>query len=299
MKYALFAAAAAAALSCTVPEAQAHVVCGDRVFPATLVMDDPGVGDELSVPTVQFTGAPKAGGPETVTYGYEWDKTITEHFGFAINGDYFTQQGAGGPAQGWDNTTVTLKYQLPCAAADELTGSIGVVREFARTGASQLLHQGLIDNVGNTEPTLYLGKGLGDILPGYLRPFATTYELGYAISDSPSVSPDELDYNFSLQYSLPYLQEHVKELGLGPVFGHMVPLVEFSFQSPRGQPTTGTISPGILYEADTWQLGLEANIPANAATRQGQGVGFIAQFHLFLDDIFPDSLGKPLFGGNS
>jgi hypothetical protein len=39
-------------------------------------------------------------------------------------------------------------------------------------------------------------------------------------------------------------------------------------------------------------------IPVNRATRQSQGSGFIAQFHLFLDDIFPDTLGKPLIDAN-
>ena len=30
----------------------AHAVCGDRIFPATLGIDDPGVGDELALPTL-------------------------------------------------------------------------------------------------------------------------------------------------------------------------------------------------------------------------------------------------------
>jgi len=72
--------------------------------------------------------------------------------------------------------------------------------------------------------------------------------------------------------------------------------VEFAYSKPQGGgATTGTIAPGLFYEADSWQLGAEAIIPANGATRQSQGTGFIVQFHLFLDDIFPNSLGKPLF----
>jgi hypothetical protein len=35
--------------------ALAHVVCGDRVFPTTLTMDDPGVSDEVSLPTIAMT----------------------------------------------------------------------------------------------------------------------------------------------------------------------------------------------------------------------------------------------------
>src|SRR5579864_2980135 len=68
--------------------AEAHVVCGDRVFPTTLTMDDPGVSDEVSLPTINLTPTPTA---QSNSYGYEWDKTITEDLGVAINGDYATQ----------------------------------------------------------------------------------------------------------------------------------------------------------------------------------------------------------------
>jgi hypothetical protein len=38
---------------------------------------------------------------------------------------------------------------------------------------------------------------------------------------------------------------------------------------------------------------VEALIPANKAS--GSNVGVIAQFHVFFDDLFPNSLGKPIF----
>ncbi|HEY1723417.1 MAG TPA: hypothetical protein VGG27_19390 [Magnetospirillaceae bacterium] len=295
-KILLAAAFSTACLSAT--SAWAHAVCGNRVFPATLTMDDPGVGDELSLPTVQYARIPpSAGGGETTTYGYEWDKTITEHFGFAINGDYVTQSSGGVKDNGWDNVTLTLKDEVLCSQANEFMASIGIAREFAKTGSPQLLRDGVIDTVGNTAPTVYFGKGLGDLPIGWARAFGITSEVDYAFSDSPNASPNELDYNFSLQYSIPYLQQHVKDLGLPDFVGHLTPLVEVTMSSPNGQPTTGTIAPGVLYDADTWQFGIEATIPANSATWQSQGFGFIAQFHLFLDDILPNSLGKPLFGG--
>jgi hypothetical protein len=299
MPFPVTRAALASLLMMTVPavNAWAHAVCGDRVFPATLIMDDPGMDDEMSLPTIQYNPIPAAGGNPAgamTSYGFEWDKTITKSFGFAINDDYITQRGAGQNLHGWDDVTVTLKDELPCSESHEFMVSVGVIREFAGTGSSQLARVGAIDTVGNTAPTLYAGKGLGDLPIGYFRPLAVTAELGYQISDSPRASPDQLAYAASLQYSLPYLQQHVKALDLPAFFGRLIPLVEFSWTTPRGGPTTGTIAPGVLYEADAWQLGAEAIIPANAATRQSQGTGFIVQFHLFLDDLFPDSIGKPL-----
>jgi hypothetical protein len=292
----LVAAALAVASPALVSTAQAHVVCGDRVFPATLVLDDPGVGDEVSFPTVQYTHIPAAaGGGENTSYGFEWDKTITEHFGFAINGDYVVQRSGGSNEYGWDNFSLTLKDEFACSGVNEFAASIGVVREFEHTGRNYLSKLGITDSVGKTVPTIYAGKGMGDILPGYLRPFAVTGEAAFAASDSPGIQPNEWDYGFTLQYSIPYLDQHVKAMGLPEAFTHLVPLVEVSLSSPHGQSTTGTYSPGILYEGDTWQVGIEANIPVNHATWQSQGIGFIAQFHLFLDDIFPESLGKPIF----
>jgi hypothetical protein len=51
-------------------------------------------------------------------------------------------------------------------------------------------------------------------------------------------------------------------------------------------------APGVIYSADSYQLGIEALIPANRAS--GRNVGIITQFHVFFDDLFPNSLGKPL-----
>jgi hypothetical protein len=292
----LLAAALAAACSFVSSSAWAHAICGNRLFPATLTMDDPGMNDELSFPTIQYARAPATvGGGQLADYGFEWDKTITEHFGFAINGDYFTQNGGSTALQGWDNFTLTLKDEFLCSEADEFMASVGVFRTFGKSGSPSLVTAGAIGGVSNTEPTLYLGKGLGDLPVGYLRPLAVTGEFAYAFSDSPNASPNEWDYAVSVQYSIPYLQQHVRDLGLPGLIAHLTPLVEVSLSSPVGQPTTGTISPGVLYDADTWQFGIEANIPANGATRQTQGTGFVAQFHLFLDDIFPNSIGKPIF----
>ncbi len=165
---------------------------------------------------------------------------------------------------------------------------------------AEFITAGAIDSIGNTAPTLYAGQGLGVLPIGYLRPLAITAELGYAFSDSPNTSgsPNALQYAFSLQYSIPYLQQHVKDLGLPQFIAGMTPLVEVSLTTPTGQgaATTGTINPGILYDGDNWQFGVEANIPANGATWQNQGLGVIAQFHLFLDDIkAAGPLGKPIF----
>lgn len=278
--------------------AQAHVVCGDRVFPTTLTMDDPGMSDEVSLPTIALTSTPSA---HSTDYGYEWDKTITEDLGFAINGDYLTQRSPTQTLKGSDNFTVTLKDQHPCLTRyehQETTWSVGLIRLIPGSGSTQLRNGGAIASVGSTAPTFYFGKGLGALTTGYLRPFAVTGEVSRVFSDTPSLSPSAWTYAASLQYSLPYLQQNVKAQHAPQFFMRMTPIVEVAMTSPDIGSPTGTIAPGILYDSNTWQLGAEMVIPANRATRQVQGTGFVIQFHEFLDTYYKSWFGKPLINRN-
>jgi len=72
----------------------------------------------------------------------------------------------------------------------------------------------------------------------------------------------------------------------------LVPLVEFKFDSFRGQYTAATANPGLAYVSVNWQVAAEAILPLNRAG--GSGPGFRAQLLLFLDDLMPSIFGKPL-----
>ena len=294
------------ALSHTLP-AHAHGIAGDRIFPATLTIDDPAVGDELTVPTFVYQPQSGSGGsPETnsYNYGFEWDKTITEHVGIAINDGYsvIRQQGSNS-LYGWNDLVTTLKYQFFENDPHEILMSVGVQREWGGTGALRIGE----DATGWTQPTLYAGKGLGDLPEsiGLLRPLAVTGELGYQLSDVPTATgPGGLSHNpnvwnigGSVQYSMQYLDAQVKDYGLPDFVNHLIPLVELSYSTPAstgyGTTTTGTIAPGVLYEGASYQIGAEALIPATKAS--GTRTGLLVQLHFYLDDIFPTTVGKPVF----
>jgi hypothetical protein len=82
-------AALAAASMLPLGSAFAHGFAGPHMFISTLLIDDPNVADEASLPTFTFLPQP-TGGPasDLYTLEYEFDKRITENFGFAINGGY-------------------------------------------------------------------------------------------------------------------------------------------------------------------------------------------------------------------
>ena len=113
--------------------------------------------------------------------------------------------------------------------------------------------------------------------------------------------PRVLNWGGTIQYSMPYLKSAVVDLGLPEFVNHLIPLVEATLQTPvanaltSGTRTTGTINPGVIWVGNTFQFAVEALIPINR--QSGSNVGVIAQLHLYLDDIDPRGIGKPIFGG--
>ncbi len=100
----------------------------------------------------------------------------------------------------------------------------------------------------------------------------------------------------SLQYSMRYLQTQVKDLGLPEFVNKLTPVVEVAWSSPASSPSQSStqylFGVGVNYTAQSYALSVEALIPGNRQT--GSHAGVIAQFHLYFDDLFPNSLGKPI-----
>jgi hypothetical protein len=290
-------------------DAFAHCFVGARFFPATLATDDPCVADEMSLPTVMWSKTPD------VPPATEWDvsgeisKRITENFGVSI-GDTWTQirQPDGTVMAGFQDLETTFQYQLLKEPTHEVALLAGVIVDWGNTGAT---NSGLGTSYSLVTPTFYFGKGLGDLPDtlSWVRPFAVTGQVGYQIPTSnfdftQSVFiPQQLVYGASLQYSMPYLKSEVIDLQLPDFINHLIPIVEATFTTPVannfGNPytTTGFVYPGVIWVGSYFQVGLEAVIPINRES--GSGVGVLGQLHLYLDDMFPTTMGQPLFGGTS
>jgi hypothetical protein len=284
---------------------RAHGFEGDRFFPPTVQTDDPFATDEFSVGVQEFNNpAGSDGSPKTreLDVDAEFDKEIFPKFAVGVSGTYINlnPQDHQGPAQdGFDNVSVSLKYQLWENAPHEWILSIGGEADLGDTGSKALG----VDSFTTYTPTIYFGKGFGDLPDAlrYLKPFALTGTVGLAIPGESanadgSFNSDSLEWGLALEYSLPYLQQHVEDIGLPKPFRDMIPLVEFSNSTPfdrSGGTTTGTINPGILWEQPDFQLGAEAVIPINSHT--GPNVGAVIQVQIYIDDIFPQVFGHPLF----
>jgi hypothetical protein len=293
--------------------ALAHCFVGGRFFPATLGIDDPCVADELSLPTVSSFKTADDPPARELDVATEYSKRITETFGVSINAAWTHLAQPGMPSvSGFQNVETTFKYQFLTVPESEFVMSAALVVDWGHTGATGVGAEAFTTYI----PTLYMGKGFGGLpdTMGWARPFGITAQAGYTIPSSRSsvsIDPDTGDavidlrpqflaYGFTLQYSMPYLKSSVVDLQLPDFINHLIPIVEGSFQTPvannfnTGIGTTGTINPGVVWVGNYFQVALEAIVPINRAS--GTGVGAVAQLHLYLDDIFPTTIGKPLFG---
>ena len=61
----------------------AHAVCGSRIFPATLAIDDPGVSDELALPTLTYIPV-NSDGVREFDASFSYTKTIVENLGLSV-----------------------------------------------------------------------------------------------------------------------------------------------------------------------------------------------------------------------
>ena len=282
----------------------AHGFAGKRFFPATPTIDDPFVADELSLPLVTQRRLPDA--LQTSISG-EYTKRLTQNFDVGFGVHQLRLANEQGVAKGFDNLSLSAKYQFYKSDAREAVASIGVDWDVGGTGASAVG----AESFSTVTPGLFVGKGFGDLPDSvkYLRPFAVTSALGVAIpsrkrsttvddmgNEAIEEHPDVLKLGFAVEYSLPYLQSFVKDVGLREPFNRLIPLVEFDLQKPidRGATRfTGTVNPGIIWAGRKMQFALEALVPVNSLS--GSRTGVLFQVHFFLDDIFPRSIGRPVF----
>jgi hypothetical protein len=283
----------------------AHGFAGKRFFPTTFQVDDPFISDEFSI----LIGRAKGPAAKTTEIDIDYSKRIVPNFGLEFHEAYLHQRASdGSSANGWDNLGIGAKWQFLTNEPHELILSVGTDFDLGRTGARQIA-----ESFTTISPALFFGKGFGDLPEsmGFLRPFAITGVVGYGFpTRSGNVSidpvtgetvvernPTTLNWAFSVQYSLIYLQSFVKDVGLGAPFNRMILVTEFPMQTCmsadcKGQ-ITGTVNPGIVWAGKNAEFGIAAQIPINS--RSGSSVGVLGLIHLYIDDLFPKGIGAPIF----
>ena len=205
-------------------------------FPATLGIDDPGVGDELALPTITYLHQ-NSDGSQEVDATFSYTKTIFPGFGLSVS-DGPTWLKPGG--YGWGNLDTEAKYNFYCNSDHEFMASAGLDVTWANTGTPNMS-----DPFNTYQPVLDLGKGFGDLPTSLniLRPFAVTFELSESVPDQAwtdgNQNPTNLNWGFTIQYSLPYYNSNVAEID-NEFFRRLVPITEFTFSKPIANYALGT-----------------------------------------------------------
>jgi hypothetical protein len=299
--------AAAAILAGIVP-ASAHTVIGQRIFPATLTIDDPGVDDELSIPAFAYTY--NADGSQTYNFNLFYGKRLTADLELSIDSSYI--HNINPRSNGWGGISTEVKDQVMVNNEHEFVLTLGVAEQWGASGTPGIAPQYTV-----ITPKIFLGKGFGDVQAEWLRPIAFTAEVDYNVPTVPNVytngiltqqTPTAVVYGATLQYSLQYMNAYVHEIDGPEILRHLVFDVEAQMTTPVSNigpstigaipgthETTGVVGPGLYYLAHDYELGIYGAFPINQGSGKHPGVFAIVDF--FLDDLFPNTLGKPIFGG--
>jgi hypothetical protein len=290
--------------------ADAHGIAGNRFFVGTLTFDDPSIADEAIVPNFSTLNQPVKGG-RAVDNRFDWSFTrlLTPVLQVQVDGAWIHRNWPTGRTSGFGTTDVGIKSEIYRNNQHEMLVSAGLLWGIGHSGSQAAG----ADEPNSIQPGVFFGKGFGD-LPGafaWLQPFAVTgafvdelpigttaTALGFNPVNSKLQSTfvpvvETLHWGLSLQFSTYYLTSRFTG---GPPkdepLNQLLPLVEFSFDTPRGQNTAATMNPGLAYVAVAWQLAAEVIVPLNREA--GNSTGFRAQLLFFLDDLIPKLFDKPL-----
>ena len=282
---------------------------GKRIFVAELILEDPCNDDELLLAEPSVFPVGKDPSETEFNISYQLSKRITPNFGIEIANDWTNIHGPLGAKAGFGNLETNFRYEFLSDAKTETVLSTGLVVEWGGTGAESVGAQPFT----TLTPTLYAGKGFNGLPDSirFLRPFGITGSVAYSFPSESSTSeldgriltktpnPQFFNWGITVEYSMSYLKSMVVNLGLPEFFNHLVPLTEFSFETQvndfNNEPrTTGVIGSGIAYHSKNFQFTVEARIPVNSS----DGLGVIAALHLHTETLFPNTLGRPVFGAS-
>lgn len=273
----------------------AHGFAGKRYFPATLTFDDPFTQDEFgllysSMPDVKNDDGDNV---DISALSVDYAKSITPGIALSVGTAYTRIKSSDGSSvHGFDNIELGSKVLGHINEVKESVWSYGLDIDLGGTSS-----HGIGESYSVYSPSFYFGKGFGTLFDqsSYWRPLAVTGKIAVALPEQDVAR--SLDTAFAIQYSMSYLESFVKDVGAPPFMRDSFLIIEMPFSTCLDHgcngDVTGTVNPGIIFFNHWGQLSLEAQIPVN--DRTGKSVGALLQLHFNLDDVFPNSLGKPVF----
>jgi hypothetical protein len=296
---------------------------GDRFFPSTLATTVPTPADFYNPP--YFVKLPDTAATHETDIPTTYSRLVTKDWSVFFTETFRILDVANkGRLSGFDNLVIGTQYQLYTNPEHQFVFTVGGTAAIRGTGSP-----GIAASFSTLTPTVYIGKGFGDLPDSlaWLRPLTVSGTVAVAVPTastslgtidslradagaftslmtvpsgattlSETINPKILQLGFALEYSL-VTNQYTGPNRTGTRYPEgWVPLIEFTTATPLNGPlagrTTGTINPGVIWVNRYLQVGVEAIIPMNA--QSGRDLGVRAQAHLYFSEIFPDL--KPIFG---
>jgi hypothetical protein len=234
-------------------------------------------------------------------FSFEYAKRITPDLQLGVQfGGTHLDPARQASRTGLNNLELSLKYQFFKSDFHETVLTAGFAVEVGGTGFKSIG----AEPFSVMTPAVLFGKGMGDLSEdlALLRPFAVTGLFGTALptetrtrtGEGVERHPNKFVTGVSVQYDLRYLQSHVMDIRLRAPFDRLIPLVEFTAETPLdrgGGVTLGSINPGVIWAGEKYQVGLEVFIPINRSS--GAAWVFVPPCTGILARYFRRALGAP------
>src|ERR1700720_3920275 len=315
-------------LLATCSEASAAYV-GDRFFPSTLATTVPTPADFYNPP--YFVKLPDTATTHEIDIPSTYSRLVTKDWGVFFTETFRILDVANrGRLSGFDNLVIGTQYQLYTNPEHQFVVPVGGTAAIGGTGAP-----GIASTFSTLTPTVYIGKGFGDLpdSAAWLQPLTISATAAVAVPTDAStlistslgsvnlpletgafnslttlptgpttlaatVNPKILQLGFALEYSL-VTNEYTGPNRTGTRYPQgWVPLVEFTTSTPLNGPLAGRTT-GTVNPGFIWvDRYLQVGVEAIIPmdAHSGRDLGVRAQAHLYLPAIFPDFYAKPLFG---
>jgi hypothetical protein len=273
--------------------AHAHGVVGQRSFIEPFVTEDVNPKNEFVIARPEWAHAAEG---KAFLLGFGLEKKLADTFSITLDSEWDSISPSD-PEEpqttGFNNLGITLKDAFYINPGHEAILS-AALEATAPTGTADVGSE----HDWSFKPFVLYGKGLGDLPRSlkYLRPFAVQGDAGFEIAIDHDRTTT-FTHDITLEYSIPYLQAFVTDVGLGWPFKNLLPVTEFNFEhgiNGEGQGKSTIITtPGIVYMDRYVELGVAGRFPLNDTAHQELEWGVIGIVDLFIDDIFPASKWQP------
>src|ERR1700676_4656381 len=302
---------------------------GDRFFPSTLATTVPTAADFYNPP--YFVKPPDTATTHEIDIPTTYSRLVTKDWSVFFTETFRVIEDANrGTRSGFDNLVIGTQYQLYTNPEHQFVVTVGGTAAIGGTGAP-----GIASTFSTLTPTIYIGKGFGDLpdSAAWLQPLTISATAAVAVPTDAStlistslgsvnlpletgafnslttlptgattlaatVNPKILQLGFALEYSL-VTNEYTGPNRTGTRYPQgWVPLVEFTTSTPLNGPLAGRTT-GTVDPGFIWvdrYLQVAAEAIIPMEAHTGGDIGARVQAHLYLSAIFPDFNAKPVFG---